>query len=61
MKRLYTTNCEFCKSHEPGDRLYDYSNWDGGIGFDYIENIKFCPLCGEELHNYDYWLDEVEE
>lgn len=41
--------CSFCESHEQGDTLYESSDWDGGIGFDYIRNIKYCPLCGKEL------------
>mgnify|MGYP001404531159 CR=1 FL=1 len=47
MEELKT--CEFCLEHEKGDTLYEYSTWDGGIGFDYIHNINFCPLCGKEL------------
>ena len=34
---------------EYGDTLYIRSSWDGGILFDYIEPVKFCPLCGTEL------------
>jgi len=41
--------CEFCRCHEEGDTLYESSDWDGGIGFDYIRDIKFCPLCGRKL------------
>ena len=41
--------CSFCTNHEKGDTLYEMSDWDGGIGFDYIHNIKYCPLCGKEL------------
>ena len=41
--------CTFCMNHEKGDNLYESSDWDGGIGFDYIRNIQFCPLCGREL------------
>ena len=41
--------CEFCQNHEQGDTLYEASDWDGGIGFDYIRNIKYCPLCGSLL------------
>lgn len=43
--------CEFCLTHEKGDLLYELSQWDGGIGFDYIRNVKYCPLCGKELHS----------
>ena len=42
--------CEFCLNHEQGDTLYEPSDWDGGIGFDYIRNIKYCPLCGRMLN-----------
>lgn len=42
-------DCEFCRCHEQGDTLYNWSDWDGGIGFDYIRDIKFCPICGREL------------
>lgn len=40
-----------CKERglEKGDTLYISADWDGGIGFDYIHNIKFCPVCGKEL------------
>lgn len=41
--------CEFCQNHEQGDTLYEASDWDGGIGFDYIRDIKYCPLCGRML------------
>ena len=42
-------DCRFCQNHEEGDTLYESSDWDGGIGFDYIWDIKFCPLCGRKL------------
>lgn len=45
--------CEFCLNHEQGDTLYEPSDWDGGIGFDYIRDIKYCPLCGRKLHSED--------
>lgn len=40
-----------CKNRglEKGDTLYISADWDGGIGFDYIHNIQFCPVCGKEL------------
>lgn len=41
--------CEFCANHEDGDTLYDMSDWDGGIGFDYIKDIHYCPICGKKL------------
>lgn len=41
--------CEFCANHESGDTLYEMNDWDGGIGFDYIRNIHYCPICGKKL------------
>lgn len=42
--------CEFCRCHECGDTLYELSDWDDyGIGFDYIRDIKYCPICGRKL------------
>lgn len=41
--------CEFCANHEDGDTLYDMSDWDGGIEFNYIRNIHYCPICGKKL------------
>jgi len=41
--------CNFCLNHEEGDTLYESSDWDGGIGFDFIRDIKFCPICGSKL------------
>ena len=38
---------------EKGDTLYVERSWDGGIEFNYISNIKYCPVCGKELPNYD--------
>lgn len=45
--------CPFCANHFKGDTIYEDSDWDGGIGFDYIRDIKYCPLCGEELRDDD--------
>ena len=41
--------CDFCLCHEKDDTLYESNGWDGGIEFNYIRNIKYCPLCGKEL------------
>lgn len=46
--------CEFCRNHEDGDTLYDMADWDGGIEFNYIRNIHYCPICGKELKKYVY-------
>ena len=50
-KEQLSLDCSFCREHECGDTLYESSDWDGGIGFDYIRNIRFCPICGRELYN----------
>ena len=42
-------SCGFCENHEDGDTLYDSADWDGGIGYDFIRDIKYCPLCGRKL------------
>ena len=44
-----TKYCEFCANHENGDTLYEMSDWDGGIEFNYIRNIHYCPICGKKL------------
>lgn len=49
-KEQLSLDCSFCRQHERGDTLYESSDWDGGIGFDYIRNIRFCPICGRELY-----------
>ena len=41
--------CNVCTNLLEGDTLYRMSDWDGGIGFDYIRNIQFCPICGRKL------------
>lgn len=46
---VVTNYCEFCENHEDGDTLYETSDWDGGIGFDYIRDIHYCPICGKKL------------
>ena len=51
--------CEFCQNHEQGDTLYESSDWDGGIGFDYIRDIKYCPLCGRMLNAEDESVRDV--
>ena len=43
------TECSTCMDLEYGDTLYTYSAWDGGLCFDHIEDIKYCPSCGKKL------------
>lgn len=50
---LRSKPCLFCMYHEDGDRLYEASDWDGGVGYDYVDNIHFCPLCGEKLKTFE--------
>lgn len=47
--------CDVCRNGnlEEGDTLYKSSDWDGGIGFDYIRDIRFCPICGRKLKVQD--------
>lgn len=53
---VYTKEiCPMCKYNELeyGDTLYKSSSWDGGIGFDYICPVRFCPLCGRDFLKED--------
>lgn len=45
--------CRICENLEPGDTLYQSSSWDGGIVFDYINDIQYCPVCGAKLITWD--------
>ena len=54
-------NCKLCEELEPGDTLYKSSSWDGGIGFDYIDNIQYCPLCGAKLISWEERLNQKRE
>ena len=46
-------SCDACDGLEDGDTLYIYSEWDGGIEFDHIRDIHFCPKCGRWLPNFE--------
>ena len=48
---VQSEQCEFCKNNglEDGDTLYISADWDGGIGFDFIRDIHYCPKCGRRL------------
>ena len=48
-KKKMLKSCEMCKSLESGYMLYQLSDWDNGIGFEYIHDIRFCPVCGRKL------------
>ena len=49
MQKWNKVLCQVCQDMENGDTLYSETSWDGGIGFDYIRGIKFCPVCGRRL------------
>lgn len=50
-KKNYEEDCPFCKEHEQGDRLFEASDWDNGYGFEFINDIKYCPICGKALQD----------
>lgn len=58
MKIEKQTNCSVCQDLEDGDTLYAYGTWDGGIEFNYIHNIHFCPVCGKKLLTYEMKKEE---
>lgn len=33
---------------EEGDTLFYESSWDGGIQYEYIYPIHYCPICGKK-------------
>ena len=48
---VYTKEtCPLCKYDEleSGDTLYKSSSWDGGICYDSIWPVRFCPLPKDE-------------
>lgn len=51
MDNKTTNKCSCCGYYglEKGQTLYISSSWDGGISFDYIDDIQYCPVCGKEL------------
>lgn len=53
--------CTLCQELEPGDTLYKVSDWDGGIGYEYIRNIKYCPICGAKLIAWEERLKLIKE
>ena len=50
--------CKLCQNIEieRGDTLYKSSSWDGGVGYDYIDNVQYCPLCGRKLLTLEEWM-----
>ena len=47
-KAMKDNGCEYCKYETEIMNLYEYSSWDGGVGYDYVET-NFCPKCGRDL------------
>ncbi len=45
--------CRYCRELDADDTLYMANDWDGGVGFEYIRHIKYCPICGRELFNWE--------
>lgn len=41
--------CQVCENLEEGDTIYRCVSFDGGIGYECIYDIKYCPVCGEKL------------
>ena len=50
-----------CENLEAGDTLYASSDWDGGLGFDYIRDIQYCPVCGRKLAEQTEPIDDEEQ
>ena len=55
--------CKLCQNIEieRGDTLYKSSSWDGGVGYDYIDNVQYCPLCGRRLLTLKEWMEKKKE
>lgn len=45
--------CYTCNDLEAHSDLYTYSSWDGGINFDEISDIQYCPRCGRRLLTHE--------
>ena len=45
--------CRYCRELDADDTLYMANDWDGGIGFKYIRHIKYCPICGRKLFDWE--------
>ena len=51
--------CALCQELEKGDTLYQSSSWDGGISFDYVRDIQYCPICGKALTTWKERLKKL--
>lgn len=45
--------CRYCRELDADDTLYMANDWDGGIGLEYIRHIKYCPICGRKLFDWE--------
>ena len=45
--------CSVCNDLEANDTLYQYTDWDGGHGYEEIRGIQYCPECGRRLLTYE--------
>lgn len=45
--------CRYCRELDADDTLYMANDWDGGIGSEYIRHIKYCPICGRKLFDWE--------
>ena len=43
-----------------GSTLYQCDYWEWGIGFNSIDKISYCPVCGKELPS-DEESEEINE
>lgn len=41
--------CEVCENLEDGDVLYRSVDYDGGVCYEYIYDVHYCPRCGRKL------------
>ena len=53
--------CNLCEELEPGDTLYKSDSWDHGFGFEYINDIQYCPICGTKLMTWNERHNQARE
>lgn len=46
-------HCYTCDNLEANDTLYQYTDWNGGHGYEDIRGIQYCPKCGRRLLTYE--------
>lgn len=45
--------CRYCRELDADDTLYMANNCERGIEFEFIRDIKYCPICGRKLFNWE--------